>query len=290
MKTIIEANEERFSRIRTAKKLSAEENREITYKRFPELRKIDADIMNVRTSRMICSIEHDREPLPALDKMEADLYKKREQFLADNGIASDFDKEPVFCAKCGDTGFVKAKDGRRVVCTACMKDALEEVYEQSGMGDFRSYTLKNFDIGYFKDDGRRAAMFGNIRRLIEGKTDRKLMLLTGGTQTGKTYLAVVACKYAAIEGMSSYYVKADRLSRIPQSDLDVIKNYDLVVIDDFQAEVTADKWNAAALHTLLEARLASGRATVIVSMSPLEVLVADSDERIAGKIRGAGII
>ena len=290
MKTITDAINERLARTRNLKQMDAEDMIESVYRKHPKLSKIDADIIEVRSARMICSIEHDNEPLPALKKREEDLRKEREEYLEKHHIRPDFDREQVVCTKCEDTGFVTNSDGRRMVCTACMKDAIKETYDNSGMKDFGTYTLKSFDLNYFKDNGERKKKFTAIRDLIEGRSAKSLMLLNGGVQSGKTYLAIVACKYAALQGQSSYYLKADRLGSLKRDELDELKGYDLIVIDDYAPEVTQDKYNSSALHTLLEARLASGRATIIVSSAPLEVLVSDSEERIAGKLKSAGTL
>lgn len=289
MKTINEAMGERLSRIRNEKQMDVNDMIELVYRKYPRLKKIDCDLVDVRASRLICSIEQDDAPVAALKRREEELLAERKKFIADNKIDPGFDKEKVHCDKCGDTGFTTSSDGRRVVCQACMKEALLEAYNESGMKDFSTFTLKSFDLNYYKNGDRRR-MFDGLRKLMEGKTDKKLMLLSGGIQTGKTYLAVITCKYAAVQGMSSYYVKADSLMYLSHEEVQELKSYDIIIIDDYSAEVTLNNKTANTLHTLLEARLAAGLATVIVSTSPLEVLVADSDERIAGKLKNAGTL
>ncbi len=291
MKTITDAINERLSRTRNMEKTDLENRIEETYKKYPGLRKIDSALVEVRTSRLICAIDHDKEPLAALQKREDDILKERKEYIDKNKIDPFFDREHVNCKKCEDTGFTKTKDGRRAVCRACMQDAIDETFTKSGMKDFGSYTLKAFDLARNKDDkGERKRQFEGLRALMEGKTEKPLMLLKGGVQTGKTYLAVVACKYAIMLGLSAYYVKADRLYELSRADQDELKDYDFVVIDDYSPEVTRLDKTATALHSLLEARQASGRATVIVSSAPLEVLVAESEERIAGKLKSAGTL
>ncbi len=287
MKTIIDAVNERLARLKNLKEMESDDKRDALYRKFPGLRKIDNDLIDVRTARMICSIENDKEPVPLLNKREENLIKEREDFIKEHKIPANFTQAFVVCDKCNDTGFVTTKDGRRVICTSCMKDALTEVFDESGLKDFQTYDIKGFDISYNSDRNR---MFKGLRSLMEGSSEKKLMLLSGAPQTGKTYLSVVACKYAILQGLSAYYVKADRLESFKYDDIDELKDYDLVIIDDYAAEVTRVSRIATALHNLLEARLAAGRSTVIVSTSPLEVLVSDSDERIAGKLRTAGTL
>lgn len=287
MKTISEAIDERLSQIRNLKKMDAENKIEAVYRRFPELRKIDNALLDVRTSKILCAIEHDEAPLAALNKREDDITKQRSEFLAEHHIPAGFEDADVYCTKCNDTGYVKAGNGSLIVCKACMRDALEEVFSGSGLKDFATYTLKGFKFDYSKD---RARQFEGLKNLMEGKSDKKLMILNGGVQTGKTYLAVVSCKYAIMQGLSACYIKADRLSRLSFDEVDDLKKPDLLIIDDFSAEITGYDRTAYVLHDILEARLASDRATVLVSTTAAEVLIGNSDERIAGKLKTAGTL
>lgn len=287
MKTISKAIEERLTQIRTLKKMDAETRIEAIYKRFPELRRIDNALLDVRTSRMLCALEHDEAPLAALNKREEDISRQRSEFMAEHNIPEVFEEAEVFCSKCNDTGYVRAKNGSLIVCKACMKDALEEVFSESGLKDFSTYTLKGFKFDYSKD---RARQFEGLKNLMEGKSAKKLMVLNGEVQSGKTYLAVVSCKYAIMQGLTACYVKADRLSRMSFDEIDDMKKPDLLIIDDFSAEITGYDRTAYVLHDILEARLASERATVLVSTTATEVLIGNSDERIAGKLKTAGTL
>lgn len=288
MKTINDSINERLARARNIKKINLDNKVEEIYGKYPKLRKTDSDLVEVRVKRMMCAVDGDNDPVPALNKREEELREQRQKIIEENNIDPKFDEEKVLCAKCSDTGFTSTSDGRRVVCTSCMKGALEEAYTEAGLKDYASYTLKNFEFDRFKDGGARKRMFEGIRDLLENKSSHSLMVLTGGVQSGKTYLSVVACKYAILQGMTAYYIKADKIAALNNEDIEELKSYDLIVIDDYAPEITGYYRTAAALHELLEARLATGRATVIVSSSALEVLVSDSDERIAGKLRTAG--
>lgn len=290
MKTISEAVNERLSRINNIKEVKKEDVIDAVHEKFPELRKLDSQLVEVRAEKLIASIEHDTDPMEALVKREEDILKQREKFLEDNNIRDDFDSTRAICPKCNDTGYVKAKDGRSVVCPDCMKDAIVEVCNASGLKDFSTFTLKGFDLDYYKDNGERAQKFKKIQKIMAGKSDNPVMILNGGVSSGKTYLAVVSCKYAILQGLSAHYLKADRLFELTNEELDDLKSYDYIVIDDYVPEITNVYKNATNLHTLLEARIASGLPTVIVSSSSLVALVEGSEERIAGKLRGAGTI
>ena len=56
MKTITDAINERLARTRNLKQMDAEDMIESVYRKHPKLSKIDADIIEVRSARTICSI------------------------------------------------------------------------------------------------------------------------------------------------------------------------------------------------------------------------------------------
>jgi len=285
MKTIIEAINDRLDQRQLSKRIETSERTEATYREYPKLYELDSKLLEVRSSKLISSLEQDKEPIKALNKLEDELISQRTDFIKKNGINPNFDKPQIKCQKCSDTGFIKASDGRRVVCMTCMQAALEDAFEGSGLKDYSSYTLKAFKLDYFKDGGIRKRQFEGIKAVTAGDIGGKpLRVLNGKVQSGKTYLAVIATKYAILQGLSAYYVKADKLCDLPHEDLETLKSYDMVVIDDYSAEVTLGYKNAAALHDLLEARIASGRVTIMITTTRLDVLVANSDERIAGKL------
>ena len=290
MKTITEAVNEHRSRTGYERERKVSEAYSRVYGMYPELKRIDSQLLEVRATRLISSIENDSDPVPQLLRREEELLGQRASFLSQHGIDPDFDRTRPVCERCGDTCFVTAKDGRSVICTSCMAEDVESVYNQSGMADFSSFTLKSFKLGYFNDKNSRGRQFDSLKGLLSDPGGKGIMLLTGGAQTGKTYLSVVICKYAIVTGKTSYYVKADRLSDLPGDDLESLKRYDIVIIDDYAAEITGNYRAAACLHTLLEGRLAGDLPTVIVSSSSKEHLVAESDERIAGKLKLAGTV
>ena len=81
MKTINEAVNERLSRINNMKRMQAEDMTEALYRKHPALRRIDSDLLDVRTSRMICSIEHDSEPLPHSTSARRTFVRREESTL-----------------------------------------------------------------------------------------------------------------------------------------------------------------------------------------------------------------
>jgi len=101
-----------------ARRIRRDENMSRVYADYPELREIDSRIIDIRKDRLIAMIDHDERLAKRYDIEENNLISKREQIISDNDIDPDFDEEQSLCPKCGDTGFVKGKDGTLKVCPA----------------------------------------------------------------------------------------------------------------------------------------------------------------------------
>lgn len=290
MRSIASIIERKIASIELQKSVDTDYRIEQTYKKYPALRKIDIDTVNARSSRLISIIEGDDAPIAAIEKLEENLRNERIEFLKANNIREDFDKPWISCEKCEDTGFVVSSDGRKAVCMSCMKDAVKEAFDESGMKDYDTYTLKGFKLDYFGDN-KRKSQFDGMRKLIEGKEPcQSASLLISGSQSGKTYLSVVSVKYAILQGKTAQYIKSDDLQYFTAQELDDLKDYDYVVLDDYSSEVTLGYKTANAIYKLLEARIAKKKPTVVVSGTSLESLVANSEERIAGILSRANVL
>lgn len=287
MKTINELIAERTASGALRRRIAAEDNVIAVYKAHPKLASLDADLLEIRKSKLIAAVDHDDKPLPALEVREKQLREEREQYIKDNNIDPDFEEEKTVCEACGDTGYSKTKDGRRIVCPSCMSNILEEAFNEAGMSDYSSYAIKAFAFDHFGEAMARKAKFMAVKALFEEEGRKGVAVYADRSQSGKTYLTVVAVKYAIIEAKSAYYAKAEQFEDMSYEKLEALKSYSFVAIDDYSAESTYSRRVASSLNSLLEARCANGLPTLIVSTSPFEDLVAGSDARISGKIVNA---
>ena len=287
MKTINELIAGRAANSSLRRRIDAEDNMIAVYKAHPKLASLDNDLLEIRKSKMIAAVDHDDKPIPALEVREKELFAEREQYIKDNNIDPDFEEEKVACASCGDTGYSKTKDGRRIVCPSCMSGLLEEAFDEAGLSDYSSYTIKAFAFDRFGDAKERKTKFNAVKALFEEDGRKGVAVYSDRSQSGKTYLTVVAVKYAIIEAKSAYYAKAEHFEDMSFEKLEALKSYSFVAIDDYSAESTFSRRIASSLNSLLEARCANGLPTLIVSTSPYEDLVAGSDARISGKIVNA---
>ena len=265
---------------------------EETYKQYPELEKIDKEIVAARTAGFIAALDGNEVEERHNESLLKQLKEKRERCLGRYDIPSDFDEEKIICTRCNDTGFFKNKSGLRQVCP-CRNDDLEECYRISGMRDYSSIRTDNYSDDYFGNKDHRKVLRRKMLDLVLGNEDvsaKPLWVLFDGTQTGKTFLSVYVLKLAINLGKSVYYTKLDEFMIMEKDTIDDIRDVDLLVVDDYVANMTMTGMTGTRLNALLESRQAMGLATVLVTSFPLQNLIEESDSRISGKIQRAGII
>lgn len=275
-----------------ARRIIREESMMRVYKDHPDLKEIDGRIIDIRKDRLIAVIDHDEKLAKRYDVEEANLLSRRELIMKENHIDPEFDMEKSICSKCGDTGFVKGKDGTPRVCS-CKQAELEECYESCGLGDYTSFTMKNYRDDYLGDPEKRSEIKKQMLRAMLGVGDtasKPIWVYSGAPQTGKTYLSVIMTKTAISLGKSAFFIKCENLASLESDTIEDIKRIDFLVIDDFADDVTLHGDVGSVLNSVLEIRAASGLCTMLVSALPLSDLVNGCDMRVSGKLGRAGKI
>ena len=275
-----------------ARRIMRDENMNRVYAAHPELKDIDGRIIDIRKDRLIAVIDHDERLAKRYDIEEESLLSQRDMIIRDNGIDPEFDTEKCICTKCGDTGFVKGKDGTPRVCS-CRQSELEECFESCGLGDYSTFTMKNYRDDYLGAPEKRSEIKKQMLRVMLGMGDtasKPLWLYSGAPQTGKTYLSVCVTKTAISLGKSAFYTKCENLTALDDETVDALKRIDFLIIDDFADDVTLHGDIGSILNSVLEVRTASGLCTILVSALPKEQLINGCDMRVSGKLGRAGKI
>ena len=292
MKTIKGLSAAGLAETEAARRIRRDETVRRVYEEYPELRDIDGRIIDIRKDRLIATIDHDERLAKRYDIEEESLISQREQIIRDNGIDPGFDMEKSICTKCGDTGFVKGKDGTPKVCS-CKQHELEECYESCGLGDYSSFTMKNYRDDYLGEPEKRSEIKKQMLRVMLGMGDaasKSLWIYSGAPQTGKTYLSVCMAKTAISLGKSAFYTKCENLSSLDDDTVEDIKRIDFLIIDDFADDVTLHGDIGSVLNSILEIRTAAGLCTILVSALPVTELINGCDMRVSGKLGRAGKI
>ncbi len=292
MQTIKSLIGEKRGSLSATRAIQLEDRMNLVYAKFPELKKIDVEIVNIRKEKIVAMIDSNDAPIPALDKRLEELYEDRVNFIKKNKIDPDFDEEQPVCMSCKDTGFVTTKGGIEIVCNDCMSDELIKCYNYCGLADYSMYTLKNYKSDYFGDKARRKKVFDSVKKVFENsrKENQGLYLYTDKVQSGKTFLSVILVKYAIIEGIGAAYVKAEEMADLDNDTMEFIKNCDFLVIDEYAAEITRSWIKASSINAVIEARNAAGLPTLLVSIYSKPELVQNSEVRLSGKIDKAVVV
>ncbi len=260
------------------------------YEACPELREVDSRIAELKGNRLIAVIDKNKDLINICDDEISKAKEQKDLILKSKKIDPKYDEEEFICSKCSDTGFVKGKDGTDKVCS-CRKESVLEAIRDSGLADYGSFDMRNYRNDYLGDEAGRSKLLTSLVSVMMNKDNSKdLWLYSDKPQSGKTYLAICVCKAAVRLGKSVYYIKCEECGYTKPSVSEEIKYADFLVIDDFAGEVTQDSTCASFINSIIEARGAAGRKTVLVSAMPKDDLISTCDMRIAGKIRNCGDI
>lgn len=236
------------------------------------------------------------DAVTALRERALPLEQKKQSILKKHGLA---DGPAYSCPLCRDTGFV---DGNPCGCleTTARAVLLEELF-----GDICDMpTMDGFDLSYYPDEpdkeGRvpRKIMASTLRiakEFIETFPDRRNLLFIGGCGLGKTHLSLALAAEIALRGYRVVYGSAQNiLTRAVRESMDWngdgdyvdrLLSCDLLVMDDLGTEFSTQPGNAM-LFQLIDARLQSGRSTVINTNLGYEELERRYEPRIVSRFTG----
>lgn len=276
------------------------------YREIPELSKIDDDIKNIGieiTEAIFKEPDNSKELLTRL-KERLNLLKDRKKFLLrSKGYPDDYLEQKYECNTCKDTGFVNGKRCR------CFEQKLINVYyRQSSIADIiKKENFQHFNFDYYSDKphDNKPSPRSNIKSIVEFslnfiknfESEVESLFFYGDSGLGKTYLANCIAKELLDRGKSVIYRTAPelidglRLNKLnPESSsyseyLDLLKNCDLLIIDDLGTEpITA--FSLQEIFNLLNTRLLMNKKLIISTNLPLSEIMSIYPERIYSRIFG----
>lgn len=236
-------------------------------------------------------------------KMENLALQQERQALIDTHFPKGYLDENPVCAHCGGSGYVGSQ----------MCDCLQELCRQEQKKELTflaagEETFDGFRLEYYPDrvDPRLGV---NIRKVMEKtfETCRRYavnfsensgnLLFSGDTGLGKTFLSACIARAVAEKGYSVIYESAGHLfTRMERAkfsgDEDArleIEKYsicDLLIVDDLGTEMPG-QFTTAALYTLINDRILSGKATIISTNMNTEDLAKRYNSQIASRLRGS---
>ena len=275
------------------------------YRQVPRLREIDLQIRQTMAQAAQAAFLQGGDAVAAMERVkEQNLALQQERkALAEAHFAPGYLDDSPICDRCSGTGYIGS--------TMC--DCLKELCRQEQKKELSLLTCgcENFDkfrLEYYPDriDSRygaspRAIMernFQNCRRYAATFTENAgNLLFVGGTGLGKTFLSACIAGVVADRGYSVMYETAAHLfnklerakfggSEEERREVERYNQCDLLIIDDLGTEM-AGQFVTAALYSLLNERLLSGKPMVISTNLTVEELGKRYSPQIASRLHGS---
>ena len=275
------------------------------YEKLPRLRQID---LNLRKSMVLAAqaaFTKGQDAAKAMEQVKQanlTLQEERKALLEENFAPGWLDESPL-CPHCGGSGYVGT-----AMCS-CLKALCRQEQKQE---------LMQLTSGAERFDGFRLDYYPAEPDPTFGVSPRKLMernlqicqkyadtfgensgnlLFVGGTGLGKTFLSACIANEAAEKGASVAYESAPNLfaklsknqfegDDQTRSDCARLTDSDLLIIDDLGTELT-NAFVIAALYSLVNDRLLSGKSMIISTNLNIDEISRRYSPQIASRLAGA---
>ena len=296
------------ARLAQAKEDRESENRQHlaeAYDRVPRLRQID--ILLRRTMAMaaqaVFASGGDVQAAMAEAKAQNQALQQERAWLIDANFEEGFLDETPICDRCGGTGYMGST---MCECLAelCRQEQKKELTLLSGGKE----SFNQFRLDYYPDRvdpklgvSPRAIMERNLRtcRTYTATFSQNSgnLLFNGGTGLGKTCLSACIARGVADKGFSVIYETATHLfNKLEQAKFNPTEETrqeaakftacDLLIVDDLGTEMPG-QFVTAALYSLLNDRLLSGKPMIISTNLNVDEIHRRYSPQIASRLQGS---
>ena len=296
------------ARLAAAKADRESENRqhlEEAYTKLPRLREIDRQLrltMAMAAQAVFSKGGDVNEALEEARKQNLALQKEREVLIGMYFEEGYLDDSPI-CDRCGGSGYVGA-----TMCECLSELCRQEQKKELSLLSGGKENFSQFRLDYYPD--RIDAKLGvNIRELMEktyhicrryayGFSEKSgNLLFSGDTGLGKTFLSACVARTVADRGYSVVYESAGHLfanlerakfsgDEQAREESRKYSRCDLLIVDDLGTEMPG-QFVTAALYSLVNDRLLSGKPMIISTNLTIEDLNRRYSPQIVSRLRGS---
>jgi len=275
------------------------------YAKLPRVREIDKQLRASMVQAVQASFakgEDGKEALSLVRQANLALQAERKDLISAAFPPEYLDEQPL-CPLCGGTGYVGS-----TMCRCLTELCRQEQKKELSLLASDDQCFRNFRLDYYSEetDPKYGASPRDIMtRILEicrkyaGSFTRNSgnLLFNGGTGLGKTMLSASVAREVAEQGYSVAYETAahlfaklekDRFHPDEDSAREVAKltGCDLLIVDDLGTELPGN-FVTAALYTLLNDRLLSGKPMLISTNLSMEELGQRYSPQIASRLQGS---
>lgn len=287
-------------------KFQLDKRREEAFKRIPELKELEDEIITLAASSGRSALLGDDTMLNKLKETSSKLMDKQRALLTSHGYPVNYLMPQYECNRCLDTGFIGNDK-----CN-CFKQAIADlIYDASNIKQILDReNFKYFSYNYYSDDyideTTGLSPLSNIRKIValsksfvkHFDKEHDNLLFMGNTGVGKTFLANCIAKELLDLGHTVIYLTSFRLfdileknkfgknmdnAAIIANQFDYILDCDLLIIDDLGTELN-NSFITSQLYLIINERLLRQKATLISTNLSLENLNTNYSERVYSRI------
>ncbi len=291
----------------TAKKIEQKRLKEV-YDKIPRIKKIDeytADFAIKLSKLIIQNSENKENTLKSLKRELNKLGKEKKELLTNNGYQENYLEPVFFCEKCKDTAYVNNKK-----CSCFKQRIVDKYYEVFNLGDIlMNENFDSFDLEFYSEKINKKYNISpryNMRKTLESvlnfievfEMDKRNLLFTGATGLGKTFLCNCLAKEILDKGYSVLYLTAPKffnmleqhkfnkfITEEEKEQLDLLKEVDLLVIDDLGTEMTT-AFTQTETFNIINSRILENKPTIISTNFKVQEIKERYSDRIASRIVG----
>lgn len=274
------------------------------YAQVPRLKQIDMELrrsMTLAAQTVFTQGGDARAAMEDVKKANLALQQERAQLVAERFAPGWLDEKPV-CAHCGGSGYMGS-----AMCSClkelCLQEQKKELQQLTGgqerFDTFRlDYYPEQVNVNYGASP--RTIMERNLKSCRQyAQAFREgigNLLLVGGTGLGKTFLSACIANAVTDKGFSVTYESAPQLfsklekNRFNPDDesrrqIEQITDCDLLIIDDLGTELPGN-FVTAALYSLLNDRLLSGKSMLVSTNLNIDEMAKRYSPQIASRFEG----
>ncbi|MCR5202088.1 MAG: ATP-binding protein [Lachnospiraceae bacterium] len=287
--------------VRTKNQLIHEERLKEVYKKHPDIKALQDEIVSLCVSR-IKGLSADSS-----DSTQAEIKRlsdKKLDLLESYGYPRDYFAPIYDCPKCNDTGFIDNEP-----CICYKKRAIAKLYDQSNLSavlnreNFDTFNLELYnDESPYSDKINRTPR-ENMRRVYNiskdfiNNFDEKFenLLVYGKTGVGKTFLTHCIAKELLDSSHTVLYISSIdlfkkiekyRFKNVDDTAYDYIINSDLLIIDDLGSELV-NSFTDSELYNIINLRILYSRSTIISTNLEFDGLKNLYSERVFSRFLGS---
>ena len=281
------------------------------YARQPKLAQLDRRIQGTMAGLVAAALRQGDDPVQAVRAVREEnqnLQRERAVLLAAMGLPEDALDDKPACPLCGDRGWQGARMCR-CLKQLCAEEQIKELSKLLDLGEqsFDAFRLDCYSETVYPSMGTSPR--GNMELVYDvclnyaakfGRFGIRNLFLTGAPGLGKTFLSACIARTVSENGFSVVYdtegsvFKQFEAAKFRQSgdhgpeardETRRCFNCDLLILDDLGSSMPT-QFTHAVLYELINARLTSGRRTVISSNLSMEEVAAQYPPRIVSRLAG----